>query len=104
MLENASNQPSKFRTKYWFKTNRESRGGYTIGSDIKFKTIMLKSIKFKTIMLKSTLCDYADSYILVKGAITIIEERGNDAEKQANERNKKVIFKHCAQFTKCSRY
>ena len=27
-------------------------------------------IKFKTLMLKSSLCDYSDAYILVKGNIT----------------------------------
>ena len=31
-------------------------------------------------MLRSNLCDYADSYILVKGAITITGE-GDNAEK-----------------------
>ena len=29
--------------------------------------------KFKTTMLKSTLCDYSDAYILVKGKIAITE-------------------------------
>ena len=37
-----SNQPSKFRTRNWVKTNDESRGTYT-GDDVKFKTIMLRS-------------------------------------------------------------
>ena len=43
MLDNASNQPSKFRTKYWVEINDQWRGGYTTGSDIKFKTAVLKS-------------------------------------------------------------
>ena len=34
-LDNASNQPSKFRTKNWVEINDESRGGYTTGCDIK---------------------------------------------------------------------
>ena len=28
-------------------------------------------LKFKTIMLKSSLCDYSDAYILVKGTIGV---------------------------------
>ena len=30
-----------------------------------------KSIGFKTPMLRSSLCDYSDAYILVKGIITV---------------------------------
>ena len=37
LLDNASNQPSKFRTKNWVEMNDESRGGYTTGSDINLK-------------------------------------------------------------------
>ena len=60
LLHNASNQPSKFRTKNLVEINDESRGTNT-GSDIKFKTTMLRS----------DLCDYADAYILVKETIAI---------------------------------
>ena len=58
---NASNQSSKFRTKNWVEMNDESRGRYTTGSDIKFKTSLIRS----------SLCGYADAYILLKGIITI---------------------------------
>ena len=52
-------------------------------------------------MLRSNLCDYADSYILAKGTITI-NGAGDDAvERQADERNKSITFKNCAPFTKC---
>ena len=52
-------------------------------------------------MLKSSLCDYSDACILVKGKITI-EGAGNDAAaRQADERNKSVIFKNCAPFINC---
>ena len=51
-------------------------------------------------MLKSSLCDYSDAYILVKGKITITGE-GDDAEaRQADERDKGA-FKNCAPFTAC---
>ena len=46
LLGNASNQPSKFKTKNWVETNDESRGGYTTGSDIKFK-LQYCSLNFK---------------------------------------------------------
>ena len=52
-------------------------------------------------MLRSNLCDYADSYILVKGTITITGEGDNATARQADERNKGVTFKNCAPFTKC---
>ena len=88
---NASNQPSRFRTKNWVETNDESRGGYTTGSDIKFKTIMLGS----------RLCDYADAYILVKGTITITGAGDAAAVRRVDERDEGVIFNNCAPFTKC---
>ena len=90
LLDNASNQPSKFRTKNWVEVNDDSRGTYTDAD-----------IKFKTTMLGSNLCDYADAYILVKGAITITGAGDDAAARQADERNKGVIFKNCVSFTKC---
>ena len=47
------------------------------------------------------LCDYADAYILVKGTITITGAGDDAAARRADERNKGVIFKNCAPFTKC---
>ena len=47
-------------------------------------------------MLRSSLCDYSDAYILVKGNITV-----NNTAAAANNTNKKVIFKNCAPFTNC---
>ena len=52
-------------------------------------------------MLRSSLCDYADSYILVKGTITITGEGADAGARQGDERNKGVLFKSCAPFTKC---
>ena len=53
-------------------------------------------------MLRSNLCDYADSYIIVKNTMTITGA-GDDAAaaRQADERDKGVRFKNCAPFTKC---
>ena len=52
-------------------------------------------------MLRSNLCYYADSYILVKGTITITGAGDNAGERQADERDNGVTFKICAPFTKC---
>ena len=52
-------------------------------------------------MLKSSLCDYSDAYILVKGTITITGAENDAAARQADERDKVVIFKNCAPFTNC---
>ena len=90
LLDNASNQPSKFRTKNWVEIDDESRETFT-GNDNKFKAAMLRS----------NLCDYADPYILVKRTITITGAGNDAAARQADERDKGVTFKNCAPFTKC---
>ena len=86
LFDNASSQPSKFRTKHWVEINDESRGGCSVNSQIKFKTTILKS----------SLCNYSDAYILVKGTITV-NKTGTAAA--SNNRNIKVIFKNGAPFT-----
>ena len=89
LIYDASNKPSKFRTKNWVEINDESRGTYNVNSQIKFITTMLKS----------SLCDYSDACIIVKGTITVNNAAADDAA--ANNINKKVIFKNCAPFTNC---
>ena len=89
--DNTLNQPSKFKIRNWIEINDESRGVYNVNSQIKFKTTMLKS----------SLCDYSDAYILVKGKITIAGAGADAAARQADERDKVVIFKNCAPFTNC---
>ena len=91
LLANTSNQPSKFRTKNWAEINDQSKESYGTGSDIKFKTTMLRS----------NLCDYADAYILVKGTVTITGAGDDDAAKRLDKRNTGVIFKNCAPLSKC---
>ena len=59
LLDSAPNQPSKSWTKNWVVINDESRG--TCNS--------VAQIKFKTTVLTSSLCDYSNAYILVKGNI-----------------------------------
>ena len=90
LLKSTSDNLSKFRTRNWVEINDESRGNYE-NSDIKFKTTVLRS----------NLCDYADSYILVKGTITSTGAGDDAAAKRADERNKEETFENCAPFTKC---
>ena len=52
-------------------------------------------------MLKSSLCDYIDAYILVKGKITITGAGADAAGRQTDERGKGVAFKNCVPFTNC---
>ena len=89
LIDDTSNQPPKFRAKNWFEINDESRGTHNVNSQIKFKTTMLKS----------SLCDYSVAYILVKETITVNNTAAAAAD--ANNTNKKVIFKNCAPFTNC---
>ena len=88
MLDNTPNPPSKFRTENWVQINDNSHGTYSFNSPIRFKTSKLRS----------SLCDYSDAYILVKGSITVPDTSAANAV--ANSA-KKVILKNCSPFTKC---
>ena len=79
MLDNISNQPSKFRTKNWVEIKDESKEACNTNSQIKLKTTMLKSV----------LCDYNDGYILVKRIITA----NNTAAAGADANNAKNLAK-----------
>ena len=57
----ASNKPCKFKKKNCVEINDDIRGECSPN----------KQIKFKTAMLRSSLCDYNDVNILVKGNITV---------------------------------
>ena len=74
-LHNIPNQPTKFRTKKWVGINDESRGTYNTNSQIRFKMSMLRS----------SLCNYSDAYILVKGTITVAAVRAD-----TNNTNKRL--------------
>ena len=89
LLNDGSNKSSKFRTKNWIQINDDVRGEYFPN----------KQIRFKTAILRSSLSDYSDAYVLVKGNITV--NNTATAGAAANNTNKKVIFKNCAPFTNC---
>ena len=87
LLNDASNKPSKFKKRNWVEINDDIRSAYSPN----------KQIRFKTAMLRSSLCDYGDAYILVKGNISVNNTAAAGAA--ANNTNKKVPFKNCAPFT-----
>ena len=88
LLENEVTQSCKFKTKNCVEINDDKCGMYNINIQIKFKTTMLDS----------GLWDYSDVYIHVKGKIKFPGAVADAAEKQADKRNKQVIFKNCTPF------
>ena len=72
-------------TEKWIEINDLSSAQYSIN----------KNIRFRTSILRSYLCDYSDTYIVVKGRISVT---GNNA---ANRRNKKLTFKNNAPLRPC---
>ena len=58
-------------------------------------------IRFKNAMLKSSLSNYSDPYTFAKGRITITGAGADAAARQADERDKEVIFKTYAPFIIC---
>ena len=87
LLDDSPNQQSKFKTINWVEVNHESRGTYNEDNQIKFQTSVLRS----------SLCEYSDAYILVKGTIAA----GEQTVTTPNNVNKNVIFKNCATFVNC---
>ena len=64
--------------KKWVEVNDLSSGRYSVN----------KNITFKTTMLRSDLCDYRDSYIVVRGATGLLAQ-------------KNAAFKNNAPFRPC---
>ena len=88
LLDDTTNQLSKFRTKNWVEINDESKG-----------RCYNSNIRFKASIIRSNLCDYSEAYIFVKGTITV--PNTEDAGAAVNNYNKILIFKKCAPFTDC---
>ena len=86
LLNDESNKPSKFKAKNWVEIDDHVSGLYSPN----------KQIRFKTSMLRSSLCDYSDAYVLVKGNTSV---NNTGAAEELTNRHKKVIFKNCAPFT-----
>ena len=69
----------------WTNVNDLSSSQYSVN----------KNIRFKTSILTSNLCDFSDTFIVVKGTITI---EGNNDDKTIN---KKLILKNNAPLRSC---
>ena len=82
MLNDSSNEGSKFATKKWYVIDiQTTKGKYKQGD----------TIKFETETIKSSLCDYSDAFILVTGNITVTANNNTD-----------VAFKNCVPFSTCT--
>ena len=71
---------SKFVTRIWNIVNDNSKPNYDATNEITYNTEILKS----------NLCDYKDTYILVRGDITVVAAPTTQA-----------AFKNCEPFIKC---
>ena len=73
MFDNTPNQPSKNKTKNCVEINGELRGRYNEDNQVRFKISILRSSLF----------DYGNVYMLVKGTITIENESDHNQAKHA---------------------
>ena len=79
LLNDSSNEKSKFATKKWYVIDSQTtKGKYKQGY----------TIKFETETIKSSLCDYSDAFTLVTGNITVTADDNTD-----------VAFKNCVPFS-----
>ena len=79
-----------FATKTWYIINDENNTNYGVNKDTGENNP--DTIKSDTRVLKPNLCDYAEAYILVDGAITAA----------AANANTRITLKNCAPFSKCN--
>ena len=82
LLNDSSNEESKFATKKWYVIDSQTTKGKYKQGDV---------IKFETETIKSSLYDYSDAFILVTGNITVNADNNTD-----------VAFKNYAPFSTCS--
>ena len=82
LLNDSSNEESKFATKKWYVIDSQTTKGKYKQGDV---------IKFETETIKSSLCDYSDAFILVTGNITVAANNNTD-----------VAFINCAPFCTCT--
>ena len=90
LLDNTTNQSSKFRIKNWLvEITNESPGTYNVSNQIEFKTSMISS----------KICGYSGGYIHVNKTTTV-PNTGTVAT--SNNRIKIVKFKNFAPLTNCT--
>ena len=71
LSDNTPNQLSRIKTKNWVKKDDDLPEIYNTNSQIKFKTLMFKT----------SISDYSEAYILVKGTITITRQQNKQQRK-----------------------
>ena len=82
MLNDSSNEESKFAAKKWYAIeDQTTKGKYKLGDTIKFE---IEAIKW-------SLYDYSDAFILVTGNTTVNADDNTD-----------VAFKNCVPFSTCT--
>ena len=90
LLDKIDTDSKHFTTKKWYIINDENNTNYGVnkytGADNP------DTIKYDTRVLKPNLCDYAEAYILIDGAIRAA----------AANANTRLALKNCAPFTKCN--
>ena len=79
LWNDSSSKKSKFATKNWCVMDSQTAKG---------KYNQKNSIKFETESIKSSVCDYSNAFILVKGDITVTADNNTD-----------VVFKNHALFS-----
>ena len=84
LLNDSSNESSKFVKRNWYIINDQNNGQYGRGNEND------STIKFEAKVIKPNLCNYSDVYILVTRDIKV-EDAAADT----------VAFKNCAPFTRC---
>ena len=87
LLDTTSDNVTRFITKKWIEVLDPSGN-----AENRYKPS--KQIRFKKSMLQSDLCDYNDTYIVVKGTINVTDQNNNAYDK-------KLVFKNNAQFISC---
>ena len=87
MLGTTSDSVPRFITKKWLEVHDQS-------GNAEDKYNPSKQIRFKTSILRSDLCNFSDTYIIVKRIITVTNPDNN-------EYDKKLVFKNNAPFVSC---
>ena len=90
-LGTALDEVPRFITKKWIEVHDQS-------SNAEDRCKPSKQIRCKTSMLRSHLCNFSDTYILVKGTITLTKANGRGI---IDIRNKFSAFKNNTPFTNC---
>ena len=85
LLDTTSDNVPRFNAKKWIEVYDQSGGTYNTN----------KQIRFKTSMWRSELCDYSDSYIIVKGTITV------EGAKDRDKYSRNLFLKKNAPFISC---